>query len=194
MPNDARANCLFEAATECQAFFKDQNWKYCFIGGLAVLRWGEIRMTQDIDLCLLCGFGSEEYYASKLAEEFQPRIKNPIDFALKNRVFLITASNGTPVDISLSRLPFEEEMVARATCFEFSKGHPLLTCSAEYLIVLKAFADRPKNWMDIEGIVTRQAENLNQDLIFKQLTPLCEIKDAPETIPKLTDVFRKNTE
>lgn len=192
MPTNSSANHLFGAADEFQQFCNKQSWKYCFIGGLAVLRWGEIRMTQDIDLCLLCGFGSEEAYVTKLLETFQPRINNAVDFALKNRVFLVTASNGTPVDISLSGLPFEEEMVSRATCFEFSKGCSLLTCSAEDLIILKAFADRSKDWIDIEGIILRQAENLNQELIFDQLSPFCDIKGSPETIPKLKAVFVKN--
>jgi len=53
-------NLLFETASDIQQTMKDRKWPFCFIGGLAVMRWGEMRMTQDIDLCLLCGFGNEE--------------------------------------------------------------------------------------------------------------------------------------
>jgi hypothetical protein len=45
-------NILFQAA-DIQRTMKTRGWPFCFIGGLAVLRWGEMRMTQDIDLCLL---------------------------------------------------------------------------------------------------------------------------------------------
>jgi hypothetical protein len=34
---------------------------------------------------------------------------------------------------------------------------PLHTCSAEDLIVLRAFADRSKDWVDIEGVIIRQS-------------------------------------
>ncbi len=53
-------NSLFQAAFEIQKTLKDKEWPFCYIGGLAVIRWGEMRMTQDIDLCLMCGFGKEE--------------------------------------------------------------------------------------------------------------------------------------
>nr|AAU82590.1 hypothetical protein GZ18F2_20 [uncultured archaeon GZfos18F2] len=40
-----------------------------FIGGLAVIRWGEVRMTQDIDLSLFTEFGNEETYINSLLEK-----------------------------------------------------------------------------------------------------------------------------
>lgn len=185
MNSSQNANPLFQAALELQNYFEKKNWKFCFLGGLAVLRWGEIRMTQDIDLCLLCGFGSEEIHIENLVNDFKPRISGAHEFALQNRVLLLYATNGVSIDISLSGLPFEEEMIKRATFFEYLPNYNLLTCSAEDLIVLKAFADRPKDWMDIEGILIRQIQNLDQSHIFEQLSPLCEIKEAPEILSKL---------
>jgi len=55
----APLNSLLKAGLEFQQTFEKRNWPFCFIGGLAVLRWSEIRMTQDFDLCLLCGFGND---------------------------------------------------------------------------------------------------------------------------------------
>ena len=104
-------NGLFQAAMEFQNIFEKQNWSFCYIGALAVIRWGEIRMTQDIDLCLLCGFGNEEKYIKPLLEKFKSRISDAHQFALKRRVLLLYASNGVSVDISLSGLPFEEQMI-----------------------------------------------------------------------------------
>ena len=51
---------LFEAARQLQAFCDRQGWRSCFIGGIAVQRWGEPRVTRDVDLTLLTGFGGEE--------------------------------------------------------------------------------------------------------------------------------------
>ena len=67
-------------------------------------------------------------------------------------MLLIRASNKVAVDISFAGLPFEQKMIEHATRFEYSPDCVLLTCSAEDLVVLKAFADRPVDWMDIEGI------------------------------------------
>jgi hypothetical protein len=51
-------NNLFQAAQEIQAFMHARGWSFCLIGGLAVIRWGKVRMTQDIDLSVLTEFGN----------------------------------------------------------------------------------------------------------------------------------------
>ena len=91
-----------------------------------MLRWGELRMTQDIDVCLLCGFGYEKKYVASCLTNFESRITGPMEFALKNRVLLLRTSNGVPIDIALSGLTFEEDMIKRATFFEFTPHHLLL--------------------------------------------------------------------
>jgi hypothetical protein len=53
-------NPILEAARDFQTFCETNGWKFCFIGGLAVQRWGEPRQTQDADLTLITGFGQEE--------------------------------------------------------------------------------------------------------------------------------------
>ena len=178
-------NSLFQAALEVQQFAETRNWPFCFIGGLAVLRWGEMRMTQDIDLCLLSGFGDEDRYIHELLATFGTRISEAENFARTNRVLLLSASNGIAVDVSLSGLSFEEQMIERATPFRYASDCSLLTCSAEDLIVLKAFADRAKDWMDVEGIINRQASHLDIHYISAHLAPFCEIKETPEIMNKL---------
>src|SRR5438552_3575923 len=37
------------------AFCQEQGWRFCIIGGLALQRWGEPRLTRDIDI----GFSAE---------------------------------------------------------------------------------------------------------------------------------------
>lgn len=57
-------------------------------------------------------------------------------------------------------------------------------CSAEDLIVFKAFADRGRDWVDIESVIVKQ-DNLDWDYINFQLAPLVELKYAPEILTKL---------
>lgn len=182
-------NSLFEAGLEIQTFMQARKWPFCFIGGLAVIRWGEVRMTQDIDLCLLSGFGNEKIYIDRLLKLFKPRIPDAAEFAITNRVLLFSASNGVDIDLTFSGLQFEEEMIERATPFQYSFNCDLITCSAEDLIVLKAFAGRMKDWSDIEGIIIRNGERLDAGYIFGQLEPLCEVKESPEILEKLRDLL-----
>ena len=59
-------NPIFAAAHELQEFCTGAGWRFCFIGGIAVQRWGEPRFTQDADLTLLTDFGDEERYIDQL--------------------------------------------------------------------------------------------------------------------------------
>lgn len=176
---------VIRAAADLQSLCVSQGWKFCFIGGLAVVRWGEPRETVDVDLSLLTGFGGEEPFIRLLLDHYQPRIPNAARFALTRRVLLLRAQSGVGLDIALGGIPFEESAVARATEFAFPGGIPIRTCSAEDLVVLKAFASRPKDWLDIDGILVRQAGTLDWDYIRGQLTPLAELKDAPEILSEL---------
>ncbi len=184
------ANPLFTAAQEFQVFFKRRKWPFCFIGGLAVLRWGENRMTQDIDICLLCGYGNEDNFIHPFIESFRFRISDPVPFAIKNRVLLLYSENNVPVDIVLSGIPFEEAMIRRANYFSFLPRLRLLTCSAEDLIVMKAFAGRPKDWSDIDSVIKKNQDNLDSKYILRQIKPLAEINGGPTVIRQLKSLFR----
>jgi len=175
---------IVETAFRIQTFLEARNWRFCFIGGVALQIWGEPRLTNDVDLTLLTGFGDEEIYVQTLIEEFAPRIENAREFALKNRVLLLKTEDGIGIDISLAALPFEEEVIERASFQNYLPDISLKICSPEDLIVLKAFADRTRDWADIETIVIKQ-KKLEWNYIYAQLTPLIELKEAPEILRKL---------
>lgn len=179
---------LLQAAADLQAFCESKHWRYCFIGGLAVLRWGEPRQTVDVDLTLVTGFTHESQYVSELLGRFEGRRADAADFARSHRVLLLRSSSGVGLDVALGGMPFEESAVARSTMYRFPPDVPLRTCSAEDLLVFKAFAGRPKDWMDVEGVVTRQAATLDWDYVFANLAPLAELKEAPELLDQLAEV------
>jgi len=182
-------NALYEAGKEVSDFLDQNHWRFCIIGGLAVVRWGEPRLTVDVDLSLLTGFGDEERYARALLERFSGRMENAMEFSMEHRVLLLSAGNGRDIDISFGAFPFEEEMIERATPFAFADGAELVTCSAEDLFVLKVFADRSKDWADAESVAIRQ--NLDREYIFKHLRPLCELKEAPELVDRADKLLRE---
>lgn len=187
-------NPLFAAALEVQAFCTARRFPFCFIGGVAVQRWGEPRQTDDVDLTLLTGFGDEERGADALLGTFRGRLPDTRAFALTNRVVLLESSGGVPIDVSLGAIPFEERTVERASSFEIGPQTFLTTCCAEDLIVHKAFADRAKDWLDIEGIALRQCGTLDETLIFQELRPLLELKGEPEIEGRLRRLLHPPTE
>lgn len=176
---------LFETARRIQTFCEVQGWQFCFIGGIALQRWGEPRVTKDVDLTILTGFGNEERYIATLLEHFTARIEQADLFALRHRVLLLQSGENIGIDIALGGLDFEACIVKRATRFEFLPDVVLLTCSAEDLIIQKAFADRSRDWGDIEGIMIRQKGQLDWDYIVEQLTPLTMLKEQPEILEHL---------
>ncbi|MSU50789.1 MAG: hypothetical protein EXS37_17165 [Opitutus sp.] len=97
---------LFSAARDLQAFCRAGGWSFCFIGGLAVWRWGKPRFTQD-------------------------------------------------------------------------------------LVVMKAFAGRPHDWGDVDAILARQGSSLDWNYIYSHLSPLAELKEAPELVTQLRSLERK---
>ena len=179
---------LIEIASELQKVCDSKRWRSCVIGGLAVQRWGEPRLTRDVDVSLLTGFGTESVYIEALLTLYQGRVPDAAAFALRNRVLLLQ-KGGIGIDIALAAIPFEERVLERSSTFEFLPGKGIRTCSAEDLIVYKAFADRPRDWVDVEGILLRQQGRLKLDLVFSELTPLSDAKESPEIMCKLRSLI-----
>ena len=142
-------NTLLQAGARVQQAFERRSWRFCFIGGIANFRWGTPRLTNDLDLTLLTGFGGEQAYVEELLAEFESRIRDAATFAATNRVLL------------------------------------LRTCSAEDLIVHKAFAGRPQDWVDIEGVILKQRGQLAWPQIAAALRDLADLKGDYDLLGEL---------
>jgi hypothetical protein len=182
---------LLRAAAGLQKVLCAQDWKFCFIGGVAVQRWGNPRFTQDIDLTLMTGFGNESAVVAKLLTFLLPRLPDAADFALRSRVLLAKTQDSIPVDIALGALPFEERSVSRASGWTVLPGVVLQTCSAEDLVVHKIFAGRPRDWDDVESVFIRQKLSLDWALIKSEAKPLLELKEESGALTQLDQLVEK---
>lgn len=173
---------LFRQALVVQTFIDAQGWHACFIGGVALQHWGEPRATRDIDLSLFTGFGGEATFVDRLLRSFPARVEDARRFALDHRVLLLrtAAPSAVDVDIALAALPFEDEMIGRAIRVEFQPGVKLRICSAEDLLVMKAFAHRLQDRADVLGIARRRGPELDWSAIRDRLEPLAAVKDEPD--------------
>jgi hypothetical protein len=135
-------NRVFSAASEVNSFCERKGWEFCFIGGVAVQRWGEQRATNDVDL-------------------------------------------------SLGAIPFEVDCIRRSTAWLLTSGGALRTCSAEDLLVHKCFANRDRDWTDVEGILIRQWGKLDLHLVRRELRPLIELNEAPDILSRLDKLLKR---
>jgi len=180
---------VLAGAQEVNDFCSARNWHFCFIGGIAVQRWGEPRLTQDVDLTLVTGFGQEESFIKTFLEAFPGRITDAHEFALQRRVLLARTRAGIPIDAALGALPFEERSIQRATAWKWSESKAIKTCSAEDLVIHKCFAGRDRDWSDVESVLTRQRGKVDLPLIRKELPPLLEIKGTLPMLQKFEEIL-----
>lgn len=81
-------NEVLGTAMRLQEFCRGRGWRFCFIGGLAVQKWSEPRVTDDVDLTLLTGFGNEGPFIDALLglDWLEARHPNAREFAHTRRV------------------------------------------------------------------------------------------------------------
>lgn len=119
------------------------------------------------------------------------RIPDAATFAALNRVLLLRTPDGFGIDVALGAMPFEASAIERSSNADLVPGATLRTCSAEDLIVHKAFAARPQDWVDIEGVILKQRGQLDWSQMWSDLRELAELKEAPELLDELERVARR---
>ena len=173
-------NAILVAASEVLAWLSENDWPACVIGGLAVQRWGEPRLTQDVDVTVVVALGSEGRMLDAALAYFAQRREDARAFALRHRVLLVRASNGVALDLAFGATGFEIESVKRSSMWDVEPGRALRTCCAEDLIVHKLVAGRPRDVADIEGVVARQRGKLDIGWIRQWTEAFAELKEDPD--------------
>ena len=184
---------LLAAAKEVFEWLEAHRVRGCLIGALAVQRWGEPRLTQDVDLTVVAETGSEDRVVDICLERFRARRDDARAFALQHRIILLLAGNGVPVDVALGATSFEADCVDRATPHEFEPGCVLPTCSAEDLVIHKTFAARPQDIADIRGVANRQLGKLDLARIRHWLAVLGEVKEDPDLARPFEEALKAAT-
>ncbi|MGQ0653821.1 MAG: hypothetical protein ACT4P4_16410 [Betaproteobacteria bacterium] len=70
-------------------------------------------------------------------------------------------------------------------------GIRLRIASASSLIVFKAFADRPQDWIDIESVIVRSGSRIDWQWVETQLRTLLELKGEPAALERLASLRKK---
>ncbi|MFN8490486.1 MAG: nucleotidyltransferase [Caldilineaceae bacterium] len=138
------------------------------IGGLVVGLWGEPRLTRDVDVKVLATRADRKRLLA-LLHDYAP-LNADADAALqRNAVAFFQDHQGTRLDIMLADNLFDETALGRAKQVEVQAGQFVRVCSAEDLIIYKMISVRTKDRADVEGIIRRQRQQLDDRYIEKWL-------------------------
>jgi hypothetical protein len=85
--------------------------------------------------------------------------------------------------------PYVDALLAR---FQFRVPQARLAPPGA-LVVFKAFADRPQDWLDIEGIVAKSGARIDWDEVRADLRPLLELKGEDAALRRLQDVLSRHS-
>lgn len=154
--------------------------KSLIIGGIAASLLGTPRLTADVDALIILSIADiPELFQRAKKVGFTPRLEDAEEFARKSRVLLLKhVESGISIDISLGLLPFEKEAVANGQTYSL-EGVTLQLPTPEDLIIMKAIAHRPKDLLDIQGLIQNQP-NLNTDRIRNWVKQFAELLNKPE--------------
>ncbi len=174
------SNRFQDALAQVVAFLEKHTLHYAIIGGIANQIWGQARFTYDIDVKIL--IPDSDYDAVR---------------SLINRVFPVPGRPGlppTPLIISvqideiivdfLMAIPGYDEMLVRRAKKHQVEDLSFRVCTAEDLVIQKAIAGRPKDWLDIEGILIEQQSALDWKYIDNWLKQFAEALEDPEILPR----------
>ena len=162
-------NELLDAVIAFQSLLEKKGIATMAIGGIAVGVWGEPRLTRDIDMKVLV---HREDRARLLAvlRVFTPLDDNPDDSFRRLGLAFFHDSNGVRIDVMLADTVFDEAAIKRARVVTLFKGKTIRVCTAEDLVVYKMLSTRLKDRADVESVIQKQGDALDNAYIEGWLT------------------------
>lgn len=179
-----------EALREVKELLDRHNLPHLVLGGIANAVWGQPRATQDADFKVMPGELTISEFVTLIGTQFKFRVSDPVAFAQQTYVVPIFASNGIGVDLGLGFFLYEEQAVEKAVIVE-RQGVTFPVCTAEDLIVHKAISMREKDWNDIEGVLLRQGDKLDQTYVTHWLEQFAQVLERPELLQRYQDLRQK---
>lgn len=176
---------LFQVAADLQKELDERGITFCFIGGVPLQRWGEIRHTNDVDLTIFCELGDEPDLYTELRSFLVSRVEKPEEVYQLGRMYPARSESGKQIDISIGFTPYERRMMERAVDVDFGVDVPLRCCSAEDLVITKTIAGRGQDWVDLGRIIQRTGMKMDWDLVWAELEPLLKMTHEEERLPRL---------
>ncbi len=178
-------NEILEAALEVEKFFRARRWKFCIIGGLAVMRWAPPRATEDVDFSLLSDLATSAESSTGSSRTLRRAAPMPPH----SRSRAACCSQGVERHGHRRRarsLSIRTEIIARGSKFTFAKGVRLTTASAEDPGPDESHRGSPRDWQDIADIVHVERDRFDWSYLNRQLAGLSEAIDVEPILQRLS--------
>lgn len=175
---------VLRALKETAEFLASQEIDFAIIGGIAVAVRGEPRATLDVDAVLKCDVERalallQTLHSAPVAPFFdgvEEIVRTGLLLPLEHK------DTGIRIDLSIGMSGFDQQVVANASSWSID-GQNIPVASAEYLVVMKQLAARPRDLDDIEGILTRQGARFDWPLTLRLAEELSEAVDDDVVTP-----------
>lgn len=189
MTADQAATAALQALV---AALEDLHAPAMIIGGVAVIARGVPRTTLDIDATVWGeGLDIQQTVRAFGAHGIAPRIDDAVTFAREHQVLLLRhEASGTPIDLTVAWLPFEQQALARATRVDLgSVSAPVAL--PEDLIVYKAVAWRDQDRSDIERLLRLHYREIDLQRVRGLVAQFATALDAPERIAEFEAILAR---
>jgi hypothetical protein len=168
-------NTLIEMLSTLTAALEEEGIVYAVTGSVASSRYGEPRMTQDVDIVL---FATADEIA-RVGTRLRPRFYAPSDTlaaAAQSHDFANVVDNATGLKADLSFLPakgFQADAVRRRERIAIGTGGPQFWfVTAEDIILMKLNWRRetqsPRQWDDALSVARVQGARMDWRYLFEQ--------------------------
>ena len=165
------------------------------IGGIAVIARGVPRKTDDVDATVWAPELDVAELLGRLAEHgIVPRISDAEAFAEQAQVLLLRHEpSGTPMEITLARLPFEEDALARAERIDIGTT-AVPVALAEDLVVYKVVAARERDQADVERLLLLHGDAIDLGRVRRLVRAFADALDEPERVEAFEAIVRRSRE
>jgi predicted nucleotidyltransferase len=150
---------------------------YMLIGGQAVLLYGIVRLTEDIDITLGVDIDKLSQVKNLLKESGLTIPKNVNDdFVKKTNVLVgIDKDTGIRVDFIFSFTPYEKQALKKRVKKVRLNHYKVNFASCEDTIIHKMFAARPRDLEDVKILLQKNIKRLDTAYIKKWLKEFSDI-------------------
>lgn len=156
---------LLEAIKRAVSLLRRSGLRGSFGGGVAVIIWGQPRVTQDLDLVLEVDDDQIEPFLELARGDGYTTEEDPRELLEGGFLRLEAPESAAPVALDLLRAdtPLHSQALDRSRTFELA-GERIPVLAPEDLILLKLVAFRPKDTFDLETVIAATRETL--DLVY----------------------------
>jgi hypothetical protein len=160
----------------CLDVLKAGRTRHLIVGGVAVTAVGEPRFTADLAVIVFVQIAQLERLLARAIEK---------GFEADPAVELAAAREGGSVRLTRGRFHFDlivRSLFIEDLAYDHSRVLKVFARSARFpspedLVVLKVVAGRPKDLLDVDGVLKRHREKLDRNYVETTLRRVCDLAE-----------------